>query len=152
MIIQRRLKDFLNFQHFPVKQRNWGKKRGLGMTPFGNLSHVVTFHRIQLLLLEKFWKFQESCKVHFGISFQMILLGVEKLREILSFCSVVMSFMLLQNIAPEKMGGFPRLVFDVSTRCWYKLFVLSRTPWSTGERTARDYIHVPQENIKLLMY
>lgn len=53
----------------------------------------------------------------------MILLGVEKLREILSFCSVVMSFMLLQNIAPEKMGGFPRLVFDVSTRCWYKLFV-----------------------------
>lgn len=26
MIIQRRVRDFLNFQPFPVKQRNWGKK------------------------------------------------------------------------------------------------------------------------------
>lgn len=52
-LTQRRLRIFLNIQHFLVKQRNW-EKRGLGKTSFGKHSHVITFQGIQLLLLEKF--------------------------------------------------------------------------------------------------
>lgn len=121
-LIQRRLRVFLNFQHFPVKQRNWGIKEDW-----------VKHHLEIFLMLLYFTGFRYCCLRNSESSrnpVKYILAPVLKWSfgswQIKRNSKLLFSsnafYVTTEYSARKKNCGFPKLVFDVSTCCWYQLF------------------------------
>lgn len=146
-LIQRGLRVFLNFQHFPVKQRNWGIKEDW-----------VKHHLEIFIMLLYFTGFRYCCLSNSESSrnpVKYILAPVLKWsfgswqikRNSKPLFSSNTFYVAAEYIARKKFMYFLDLFLMYPPAVGTSYFVVqdSLKYW---EGTAGDYIHVPSENIK----